>query len=158
MESIFFEPECANYGSDWEIFMNAEASNGTYVTIKAGLNSSQSAPTGTESIITIPFSVTKDNLYYLFARVNCPSSNDDSFWIKIDDGEFTTANGLGTVGWQWASLRKMELKAGEHTLTIAYREDGALLDKINITSHIYGPEELQEKKALNICKPNFTKK
>jgi hypothetical protein len=97
--------------------------------------------------------------YYLFARVNCPSANDDSYYMKIDDGPFVTVNGLGTVGWQWYPLTKFwsavgqttELTAGDHTLTITYREDGALLDKICITSYIYGPYELGgPEAAINI--------
>src|SRR5690606_36929546 len=57
-----------------------------------------------------------------------------------------TVNGLGSVGWQWVDLTKFglpsALTAGDHTLRITYREDGATLDKIAITNFIYGPYEL----------------
>ena len=97
----------------------------------------------------IPFTVSQNSKYYLFARVNCPSADDDSFWVKIDDGEFKAANGLRTTGWDWVQLANTELKAGEHTLTLTYREDGAWIDKIGITTYVYGPTELGAE-AVNI--------
>lgn len=154
VESIYFEAECASHGSDWEILTDDGASNGAYATVKSGLNSTGSAPTGSESTINIPFNVSKDTTFYLFARLNCPTPDDDSFWIKFDTGDFMIMNGLGTIGWQWVSLTNIELTAGDHTLTVAYREDGALLDKIGITSYVYGPEELGEEEAINICDPS----
>lgn len=154
-EVTYFEAECATYGSDWKIVKNKKASNKAYVTVKSGLNSTNAAPTGIESTLTFPFSVSKDTSTYLFARVNCPSSEHDSFWIKLDDGQFVAVNGLNTKGWQWFALTNAKLKPGEHTLTIAYREDGAMLDKIAITSFRHSPEKLANKQALNLCKPNL---
>jgi hypothetical protein len=150
-ESLTFETECAEHGSEWELFKNADASNGAYVTIKAGLNSASEAPTGPESAITIPFTVAKDSTYYVFGRVNAPNAQDDSIWLRFDDGDFLASNGLGTVGWQWVMIARQELTAGDHTLTITYREDGTMLDKINITSVAYGPDVMGEEDAANRC-------
>jgi len=97
--------------------------------------------------LTIPFKVTRDSKYYLFARVNCPSADDDSFWMKVDDGKFAQANGLGTTDWQWVKLTDMKLKPGEHSLAIAYREDGALLDRIAVTTYPFGPAGIESLKA-----------
>jgi hypothetical protein len=152
-ESVYYETECASHGTDWEVFEDEEASNGAYATIKAGLNSTDAAPTGGESTMTIPFTVSKDTTYYVFARANSPSADDDSIWLKFDGGPFEVANGLGTVGWQWVNVTKAALTAGDHTLTITYREDGTMLDKVGITSFAYGPEELGDEEALNICEP-----
>lgn len=152
-EVTYFEAECASYGADWKIVKDRKASNGAYTTVKSGLNSAATAPSNPESAIIITFTVSKDTSFYIFARVKCPSSNDDSFWIKLDNGSFFPVNGLNTNGWQWLALTNTKLKPGEHTLTIAYREDGALLDKIAITSFRHSPEKLGAKKALNLCKP-----
>lgn len=153
VESVYFEAECANIGSDWQILKNKAASNRAYTTVKAGLNSSATAPTGTGGTITISFTVKKDTTFHIFGRVNCVSSEGDSFWVKLDEGQYTMANGLNTKGWQWLAFTNAKLKAGTHTLTIAYREPGALLDKIAITNFKFGPEKLGDKKALNLCKP-----
>jgi hypothetical protein len=148
IESVFFEAEDATRGTDWNLLEESEASNGSYVTINPGLNSSNSAPSGSESSLTIPFTISRNSQYYMFARVNCPSADDDSFWVKIDDGEFVVANGLRTTGWEWVELVNAELTAGEHVLTITYREDGALLDKIGITTYVYGPSGFSDE-AVN---------
>ncbi len=150
VETVFYEVECGTYGADWKDEKDPKASNGRYLTIKSGLNSSNKAPTSIEGSVLIPFSVSKDASFYVFARVNCPSADDDSFWIKIDDREFVVANGLRTTGWDWVKLIKTDLKAGDHTLTLAYREDGALIDKIGITTYVYGPTELGGE-AVNRC-------
>lgn len=147
IESTFYEVESATHGSKWNSLEDSQASNGRYLTIESGLNSANSAPATDESAIQIPFTVSKDATYYLFARVNCPSADDDSFWVKIDDGEFATSNGLRTVNWDWVQLSSAKLNAGDHTLTIAYREDGALLDKVCVTTYIYGPSGLGEPAA-----------
>lgn len=153
VESVFYEAECSTYGSDWTIERDAEASNEGYVTINAGLNSSDAAPTDSKSMLTLPFTVSQDAKYYLFGRANCLTDLDDSFWIKIDNGEFVVANGLTTVGWQWVSLINADLTSGDHTLTITYREDGAKLDKIGISTYEYGPIELGDgdKAVENPC-------
>lgn len=153
VESVFLETECTNVGSEWEIFQDEAASNGAYVTIQSGLNSTGAAPDGSESTITVPFSVSSDTTYYVFGHVNGPSAEDDSIYLKFDDGEYEVINGMGTVGWQWVPMTNTELSAGDHTMTITYREDGLLLDKLNVTSFAYGPMELGEEEAVNICSP-----
>jgi lysophospholipase L1-like esterase len=137
-ESLGFEAErfvTATSGTSFNTVSDAGASNGKYITVQPGLNSSSSAPIGDANAITIPFTAAKDSTYYVFARLNCPTANDDSFWVKMDDGAFVMCNGLGTSGWQWLQLLSYDIKAGSHTLTIAYREDGALLDKLCISNY-----------------------
>ena len=143
VESIYLEAEAANLGSDWRVNSDPKASGDKYVTIKSGMNSPQAVPSGETGVLTIPFKVTRDAKYYVFARVSCPSADDDSFWVKIDNEEFSTANGLGTNGWEWVKLNSLQMKPGEHTLTMTYREDGALLDKISITTYPFGPSGLE---------------
>lgn len=143
VETFTFEAESTNYGSEWRVLEQADASGGKYLTIKEGLNSPQSVPNGKAGSLEVSFRSTQDTKYYVFARVNCPSADDDSFWLKIDDGEFTAANGLGTSGWEWVKLTALKLNPGEHTLTMTYREDGALLDQIGITTYPFGPAALE---------------
>jgi hypothetical protein len=148
VKTQFFELECADYGSLWQRVEDVEASNGSYVVIKSGLNSPQAASAEKEAVIQIPFSVDEPSRYFAFARVNCPSADDDSFWIRIDNQEFFPANGLRTYGWEWVRLTSAELEAGEHLMTITYREDGACIDKLAITDFVYGPTGMG-KKAQN---------
>jgi len=149
-ESHYFEPECASVGGNWEILTDSQASNEKYVVVKSGLQSLNDPPSGDESLITIVFSVDSTGSYSVFARLNCPTANDDSYWVKMDDGEFVQNNGLGTNGWEWKKFNDYTLTEGEHTLTIAYREDGAKLDKICILNSSFVPTGMGEE-AENIC-------
>ncbi len=147
IETFTFEAEDENPGADWEIVGDDEASAGSYITAKSSLNSPEGAPEGDDSALAISFTTTKDSKYYIYARLNCPSADDDSFWIQFDDQEFVAANGLQTNGWQWVKLTAITPELGEHTLTIKYRENGALLDRIGITTYPFGPEGLKAKKT-----------
>jgi hypothetical protein len=131
---IWMEAECGTVGSQWQTLSDTAASHETYVMVN-GLNSTTSAPAGADAAIVLPFSIDSAANYNLMARLNCPSANDDSYWIKFDNGSFVTVNGLATSGWQWLRLSTgVNLSVGEHTLTIAYREDGAKLDKVLLTT------------------------
>lgn len=151
VESVFLEVECGVRGDDWRVVRDAAASNGAYATIRAGANSTNAAPSGPGTTLTIPFNVRRGGQYYLFGRVNAPSAEDDSIYLKFDDGEYAVANGLGTVGWQWVPVTNMTLVPGEHTVTITYREDGLLLDKLNVTTFTYGPDELGGEQVAAAC-------
>ena len=151
VDSIFLEAECGARGADWQAVRDAGASDGGYVTIRAGMNSTNAAPTDAASMLTLSFTANRDDTYYLFGRVDGPSADDDSIYVDFDDGEFAVANGLGTVGWQWVPIARAELSAGDHVLTIAHREDGLKIDKLNVTTFEYGPTELGEEQAVVLC-------
>lgn len=148
----YFEAECGTLGSNWDIISDTEASNGAYVTVKASLQSTTDPPVGAENLITIPFTVDSTLTYHLSARINCPTYNDDSFWIKMDNGNFQLFNNLVTNGWEWKKLGTYPLSNGDHTVTIAYREDGAKLDKLFLSVNDILPVGMGET-AENLCVP-----
>ncbi len=154
-ELVWIEPECAMVGENWKLIIDPQVSNQSYATVESGLNSIPEAPAGTESAIYIPFTVTKDTTYYIFARLNCPGTDDDSYWVKMDDGEFAMYDGLGTSGWEWKGLDNYLLTAGEHALTIAYSEDGANLDKLCITNDTIAPTGIGTTADI-VCLPDTT--
>lgn len=149
-QTIYFEPECATVGESWNIIADSQASNGKYVTVKSGVQSLTEPPSGSEANIIIPFFVDSTETYTVYARINCPTADDDSYWVKMDSGKFQMINGLGTSGWEWKNFNDYTLTEGEHTLTIAYREDGAKLDKIGISTSVFVPMGIGEE-AENIC-------
>lgn len=144
--SIELEAESGKVGKSWELRESTEVSQGQYLEVRPGNNSTQKVPVDPESHLQLRFHLERDDEYYLFARVNCPSADDDSFWYQIDDGDFTVANGLGTRGWEWVKISSMSLKAGEHHLRIAYREDGTKIDCLTITTYPFGPAHLPANK------------
>jgi len=132
---IWLEAECGAVGSNWEVGKDTKASGGAYVIIKSGMNSPNAAPKDSlANQVVIPFTIEKEGAYNILAKCIGPNPEDDSYWIKVDDGPFETANGLAGSDWQWGRLTFASLKPGTHKLTITYREDGAKLDKILITT------------------------
>jgi hypothetical protein len=131
---IWMEAECGIVGSSWKTFSDSTASNGRYVVVDS-INSTASAPSGANAVVVLPFTIDSAAAYNLFARLNCPSADDDSYWVKFDNGAFVTVNGLATSGWQWLRITTaVNLSVGPHTLTIAYREDDAKLDNLLLTT------------------------
>lgn len=132
---IWLEAECGTVGSNWEVHTDPTASKGSYVTIKAGLNSTAAAPQDIPANqIILPFTIDSAGQYNFLARVIGPTADDDSYWVRVDNGAFVSANGLTSGDWVWGRLTIVNLTPGEHTLTIAYREDGAKIDKVLITN------------------------
>jgi O-glycosyl hydrolase len=130
---VWLEAECGNVGSLWNIVSDSSASGGQYVTIQSGNNSTGSAPSSSSGHITYDFSVSSSGTCNLYARVITPNGNDDSFWVRMDGGSWYQWNNIGpTSSWAWYQCQSYSLSSGSHTLTIAYREDGARLDKLYI--------------------------
>ena len=137
---LWLEAECGSVGSLWNRTTDASASNSQYVTIQPGNNSTANAPTNTAGHLNYPFSVSQAGTYRVFARVLGPTANDDSFWVRMDGGTFVMWNNWWNPAWIWAQFpNTYNLAAGSHTLTVAYREDGARLDKLNITTSTTAP-------------------
>lgn len=131
---VWLEAECGQVGTLWNIETEVNASNGKFITVKPGTNSTGEAPAGDSGLATYVFTVDESGPYNLYARVFCPTPNDDSFWIKMDNGSFKMWNGISAANWQWVKFNvTYNLSSGTHTLTIAYREDGAKLDKLWLT-------------------------
>jgi hypothetical protein len=155
--STWLEAECASVGSLWNKPADANASNSTYVVIQPGNNSTASAPTNSAGYINFPFSVSQSGTYRVFARVLCPpGGNDDSWWVRMDGGSWILWNNISAASWTWAQFpNTFNLGAGSHTLTFAYREDGARLDKINITTSTTAPTGTGST-ASNLCSTGAT--
>ena len=155
IESHYMEPECAEVGDNWHILNDVLASNEKYVIVKSGTQSLGEAPIDSASTIIIPFSIDSSGSFNLYARLNCPTYDDDSFWIKVDEEDFVMYNGLVTSGWQWLQLDTFNFTEGEHTITITFREDGAKLDKICISNDTVQPNSIGDA-AENLCDSTAT--
>lgn len=135
VSNILLEAECGVVGANWEVQEDVKASKGKYITIKNGLNSTRTPPADTVTNVTVlSFTVDKPGLYYFLAKAIGPTGADDSYWVKVDNEPYVSAAGLVGTEWQWNRLTSANLAAGQHTLTVTYREDGAKLDKILIST------------------------
>ena len=124
-------------GTAFQLDEDATASKGKYLqTVTQTINT----PTDSVYIVAAHFTVSTADTYYIYGRVMCPSWDDDSYFVSVDGAlNSNFVNGLQTASWDWKELYHGNLKAGEHTLYIGSREDGACLDKLCITTNPEAP-------------------
>lgn len=140
-------------GSGFRVVEDASASGGKY--LKTVNNITNGAPTDKANILELDFQTPSANTYYIYARVNCPSWDDDSYWIGLDEPMSDFANGLYTGGsWDWKQLYSGFMQAGAHQLTIGGREDGACIDKLCVTSDAEPPTGMGGS-ATSIAAPSY---
>ncbi|GAA3804361.1 hypothetical protein GCM10022226_25300 [Sphaerisporangium flaviroseum] len=123
---------------------DSAASGGSYVAVASGNNSQSSAPSTGHATVTV--NVPSAGTYKVMGRVVAPADTDDSFWVRVDGGAWVNWNDIAPGGsWHWANvtddaasnaLATYNLAAGDHSLTFAYREDGARLDRVLVTTDL----------------------
>ncbi len=143
-EEHWLEAECAVIGANWNTVSDVSASNDSYVTVQSGNNSYNSAPTGVDDRITFNVTISTAGNYNIFGRVQGATSDDDSFWVRANGGtwyKWNSINQFAPTSFEWGqvydsdngnALLSFALSAGLNTIDFAYREDGALLDKVMV--------------------------
>ena len=141
--SLFLEAECGFPGANWVRTFDADASNDDFQTIMPGLNSTAAPPTGSDDILRFTVTTLAAGTYRILGRVNSNSGGDDSFWVRVNEGTWVNWNNWNTGGtWEWIEFHDSDngntptpyvLSTGSHTIDIAYREDGAGIDKLHLT-------------------------
>jgi hypothetical protein len=93
------------------------------------------------------FDVPRAGLYRLWGKVIAPTLDEDSFWLRIDEGEWLQWNDISHQDqtWHWDDVRPFEMRAdryvvqleeGPHVLRVSYRELGTKLDRLVIASDL----------------------
>ncbi len=155
---IWFEAESADViGAGWRLYDDPNASGGQNIGSDDGDGNDFDAAPGAEWRASYNFSA-PFGIYKILFRGR--EAGADSFWvripgaIKVIPGESPDQPGTGWVkfngmdapdGWAWDEVHSDDhddevvswtLPAGDHTLEIARREDGTLLDVILITDNL----------------------
>ncbi len=157
---VYREAESADTISEPMLkYDDSTASAGRYVTVEPG-NASSSAPPVTG---VARYNITVDGgTYVIFCRTIAPTGTDDSFWLRIPGTTTQTNNHssgwirwdvVDSADWSWGQVQSMDdgnvmvqftMSAGNYTLEIGYREDGALLDAIYISDNLdFDPDIFQ---------------
>ncbi len=144
---LWLEAECADVGSQWTILDDDAASNDQYA-FPPDNSSLGMAPDAPQDWVRFTFSVTQAGDYKVFGRTMTTSGDDDSFWVRANDGVWQKWNRINfdnygnTYHWEqvgnWTSGNYSDpvtfpLNAGTNTVDFAWREPGARLDKIYVT-------------------------
>ncbi len=127
------EAECATVGSDWQTVQDPAAAGGKYLVHPVGIRLND-PPGDSASQLVFSIKALVGGSYYLQARIRAPSGTKDSFWVKIDNGDWVKwwkkIKRGNQFAWNLAPGGPFSLEAGDHTITVAYRESGTQLDKI----------------------------
>jgi hypothetical protein len=120
----------AAFTSPWEL--KRDGANDV-LTVRNGVG--DVAKGGQSGTATFTFDVPHDGKYALFAYVNCSSNKDDSWFLRVDGGEWATTNDRDTRSqWQWTKQDDYDLKQGKHSIEIGHREDGVMISKLRLTT------------------------
>jgi lysophospholipase L1-like esterase len=136
-EALWIEAEklrTNTVGTAFRVVDDGAASGGKY--LQTVNNITSAAPADSANMLAARFVASVADTYHIYARVNCPTWDDDSYWVGMDGPMNNFANGLQTGGsWEWKELFSGVLQAGQHKLCLGGREDGACIDKLCITTN-----------------------
>jgi hypothetical protein len=115
-------------GENWDIIQNSAVSEGKYLTVKNEFESAPSPTADTTQHLTYSFTVEESGTYKVWGRILVPSPNDDSFWVRVDNGEWVNWNSIpGGNSWAWDDVHNQSnentmfytLEPGSHTIISA---------------------------------------
>ncbi|CAH0999303.1 hypothetical protein LEM8419_00601 [Neolewinella maritima] len=140
------EAECARIGSGWRIQQAADASGGRFTNFigAADYNATSVGDPGQQ--LNFDVTVNEAATFYLFLRLDAPDGARNSLWVRIDDGKWlkfwkgSDGKQILTTGFEWRKVSddaapvSFALSAGAHTITVANREPGTLVDKVLLSN------------------------
>ncbi|MBP7506397.1 MAG: T9SS type A sorting domain-containing protein [Prolixibacteraceae bacterium] len=163
-EEVWLEAECTESSANWVVSPNTGCSNGKAIAVVSGIQSLNEPTSSNDDHLIYKFHLDEKGNYRIWGRVLVPTANDDSYWVKVDDGTWINWNGIkGGTKWQWDDVHDQsnespmvyQLDTGYHTLNVCYREDGASVDKFYITNNGAIPTGMGEQ-ATNCEEENNT--
>jgi arabinoxylan arabinofuranohydrolase len=84
--------------------------------------------------VQINFSLSQSANVAFEILASLPNADNDSFHYKMDAGAWAVQNNQSTSGFGNIAVATFNnLAAGNHTLRISRREDGAILDRVKLT-------------------------
>ncbi|NJC26656.1 PKD domain-containing protein [Neolewinella antarctica] len=133
---FWLESECAQVGSSWSSEEDFTASNDGAVRYQGELSLVVPADTASNHV-TFRIMDVQQGDYYLFARVKSKNSSFDSYYIRVNGGPWFERNDLvNTNRYAWNDIfgDSFTLPDGVNTITFAFREPNARLDKIYLST------------------------
>jgi hypothetical protein len=117
------------------------------VEVAPGHNSLNAPPTGGSA--RWDFRLASAMTLRFWAIIEAPNKDSDSFWVRVDDGDWIKWNNLRPqdpeASCTWDVLHdsdngdssvKLSLGVGSHVIEVAYREEGATLDRLLVTDDL----------------------
>ncbi|MGB3800979.1 MAG: PKD domain-containing protein [Lewinella sp.] len=134
LTSFWLEAECASVGEKWIVSNHPDASR-QYVSVP-GSNSLNTPPTDApDNHVTFTINNAAAGSYFLFARVLAAGPDSDSYWVRVNGGDWYAYNRNIERGstFRWNRMpTTVTLKAGTNLIDFAFREGNTQLDKIHL--------------------------
>nr|WP_319921904.1 T9SS type A sorting domain-containing protein [Neolewinella xylanilytica] len=141
-----FEAECTVRDRNWRLSESTEASGNRFVSYTGCRCEGEPTMRQADQHLNYDFVSPQEDTFYLFFRLEAPDVGRNSFWVRVDGGNWIKmwreSNGgpLLTSGFEWRRVNDdadpvfFYLGPGKHTVTVAPREPGTKLDKILLST------------------------
>ncbi|MFO8079348.1 MAG: hypothetical protein R6V07_03480 [Armatimonadota bacterium] len=144
-ETTYFEAESGLIEPQMEVGEDDAASGGQFVWVPGEPGARNSLP----GSVTWRLDVPEAGEHYLWGRVNAPTQEDDSFFVRAytEDAEVFPRTDWHTgthESWEWTAFTlvrseqplPLSLPEGEVNLEISAREDGTKIDRLMLTPYM----------------------
>ena len=114
------------------------ATGDTYLTAPSHAGSPTEGPIE-DGLAAFEFQVPTQGNYALWVKARGPDGSSDSFYFALDEQALSRYRGWSTPvrdTWSWRPIRQAPLSAGNHTLYVKHREDGAQLKAVLLTDDL----------------------
>lgn len=157
--SVTFEAEQPDeFSAPLEIRTDEEASGEFYIAGADGAESIDEVPENGRAVYH--FDVPRAGTYVVWGRVITEDDDENSFWIRVNGGQWVRWNGIDEDDdWRWRlvhdddsgdEVSHFTLRAGPNTLEMAYREDGAKMDRFLVTNDPYLHPEQGDRSEVTV--------
>jgi hypothetical protein len=118
--------------------IDADASNGQYVSVPSGSSNTTCNANSSAGWASYTFNVAQAGVHRIWARTLAQTGSSDSFCFQLDNGSVSTWSVPRATDWQWNPVRNttFNLSAGVHTIRFRYREINTRLDKVLLTTDL----------------------
>ncbi|WP_116107935.1 T9SS type A sorting domain-containing protein [Lewinella sp. IMCC34191] len=155
--TFFFEGECGEMGEVWETILDSGASQGQAAVVK-GPNSTDVPPIDEpDNLLRFNIDRAEAGDYSFFARIKAPTGFDDSFWFRVNGGEWYEwwMNIQQGDAYNWNQIRRaIYLNEGVNTIDFTFRENGTILDKIYFSKSAIDPTDQRVADYDISCNPD----
>jgi hypothetical protein len=123
----FIEAEAySKMTGNWAVTADSRASGGSYISTANGSGNTSSTS------LAYNVNVVNGGTFYIYLLSTGPDGSSDSFYLAVDSGSKSTVVTGSDGVWLWKRGSSVSMPAGNHTIYIRVREDGAIVDKLSI--------------------------
>jgi len=137
LSEFTLEAECAEVGANWTVENSSAASEGVALYYLSGNFYNSPPPNIADNRIRFVINDVQPGSYKLFARIRATNANNDSYWFRVNGGDWIRWNSGFIINndynWNEAFQSPFDLVDGQNVIDFLFREDGTYLDKLHLS-------------------------